>query len=148
MYAQTVDQRPAQVLLVEDSRTQAVLVENAVKKLDLLELVHIAEDGEKALAYLRREGNFKNAHRPDVILLDLNMPKMNGFEVLEELKSDESLRGIPAIVFTTSELKEDIAKAYEHGASTFITKPASFDELQRTLEDFGRYWGNAKLATP
>jgi CheY-like chemotaxis protein len=146
MCAQPVAQRPAQVLLVEDSRVQAMLVEMAVEELDLLELVHIAEDGEEALAYLRQEGDFLNAQRPDVILLDLNMPKMNGFEVLQEVKRDEFLRGIPVVMFTTSELEEDIAKAYEHGASTFFTKPADFDELVRTLEDFGRYWRSAKLA--
>ena len=124
-----------------------MLVEMAVGELDLLELVHIAEDGEVALAYLRQEGDFVNAQRPDVILLDVNMPKMNGFEVLQEVKRDEFLRGIPVVMFTTSELEEDIAKAYEHGASTFLTKPADFDELLRTLEDFGRYWRSAKLAT-
>jgi CheY-like chemotaxis protein len=147
MCAQRIDQRPTQVLLVEDSRMQAMLVEMAVEELDLLELVHIAEDGEEALAYLRQEGAFVNAPRPGVILLDLNMPKMNGFEVLQEVKRDELLRGIPVVMFTTSELEEDIAKAYKHGASTFLTKPADFDELLRTLEDFGQYWRSAKLAT-
>ena len=145
MCAQPVDQRPVQVLLVEDSLMQATLVEMAVEELDLLELVHVAEDGEEALAYLRQEGDFLNAQRPDVILLDLNMPKMNGFEVLQEVKRDEFLRGIPVVMFTTSELEEDIAKAYEYGASTFLTKPADFDELLRTLGDFGRYWRSAKL---
>ena len=126
---------------------QATLVKMAVEELDLLELVHVAEDGEQALAYLRKEDDFVNAQRPDVLLLDVNMPKMNGFEVLQEVKRDEFLRGIPVVMFTTSELEEDIAKAYEYGASTFFTKPADFDELLRTLEDFGRYWRNAKLAT-
>jgi CheY-like chemotaxis protein len=143
----TVARRPAQVLLVEDNQMQAVLAKNAIGELESLELVHRAEDGDAALAYLRKEGDFKNAPRPDVILLDLNMPKKNGFEVLEEVKCDAKLRAIPVIVFTTSEYEEDIAKAYANGASTFITKPSDFDQLLSILEDLGRYWRNAKLAT-
>lgn len=142
----TVDKRPAQVLLVEDSPIQATLAEHAIRELDSLELVHIAEDGDAALSYLRKEGDFENAPRPDVILLDLNMPKKNGFEVLEEVKNDVDLRAIPIIVFSTSEYEGDISKAYENGASTFITKPSNFDDLLSTLGDLGRYWSNAKLA--
>lgn len=143
----SVDKHPAQVLLVEDSPTQAALAKHAIGELDSLELIHIAEDGDAALSYLRKEGDFENAPRPDVILLDINMPKKNGFEVLEEVKNDANLRAIPVIVFTTSEHEGDVTKAYENGANTFITKPPDFDELLSTLENLGRYWSNAKLTT-
>ena len=118
-------------------------MEIAARDLELIELVHVAEDGDVALGYLRQEYEFKNAQRPDFILLDLNMPKKNGFEVLEEVKSDANLRAIPVIVFTTSAHECDVAKAYENGASGFVTKPSDFDELQSALEDLGRYWSNA-----
>lgn len=143
----TVDQRVAQVLLVEDCPAQAKLVEIAARDLELFDLVHIAEDGDVALAYLRKEGDFDNATRPDVILLDLNMPKKNGFEVLEEIMNAPNLRAIPVIIFTTSQHEDDVAKAYKNGASKFVTKPTDFYELQSTLADLGRYWSNAKLTT-
>jgi len=140
-----VVERTARVLVVEDSHVQALLVQRALEEIDRLELLHIAPDGEAALAYLRGEQGFESAQRPDVILLDLNMPRKNGLEVLEEVKQDAGLRTIPVIMFTTSDLETDISSAYERGASTFITKPVDFDGLIRTLEDFARYWAHAKL---
>ncbi len=147
MCAISTVQRPARVLVVEDSHVQAALVQYAVDEIASLELLHIASDGEEALAYLRNEPGFEAVQRPDVILLDLNMPRKNGFEVLDEVKEDDRLKTIPVILFTTSELETDVAQAYERGASTFITKPVGFDALVQTLEDLGRYWANAKLAT-
>lgn len=147
MCAHAVAQRPARALVVEDSHVQALLVQHAVEEVALLELLYIASDGEEALAYLRNDRGFEKARRPDVILLDLNMPKKNGFEVLEEVKRDEKLKTIPVVMFTTSDLETDIAQAYERGASTFITKPVDFEGLIRTLDDFARYWTHAKLAS-
>jgi CheY-like chemotaxis protein len=147
MCANSTTQRPARVLVVEDSHVQAALVQYAVDEIASLELLHIASDGEEALAYLRNEPGFESAERPDVILLDLNMPRKNGFEVLDEVKQDDRLKTIPVIMFTTSELETDVAHAYKRGANTFITKPVGFDALIQTLEDLARYWANAKLAT-
>lgn len=140
-----VAQKTARVLVVEDSHVQAVLVQRAIEEIDRLELLHIAPDGEAALAYLRGEPGFEFAQRPDVILLDLNMPKKNGLQVLDEVKQDAGLRTIPVIMFTTSDLEADVTNAYARGASTFITKPIDFDSLMRILEDFARYWAHAKL---
>jgi CheY-like chemotaxis protein len=133
------------MLLVEDSAMEAVLVEKAVQECDQIELIHIARDGEEAIAFLHRMSQHDNADRPDLILLDLHMPRKDGFEVLKEIKQNANLRSILVIFFTTSDREEDIAKSYADGASTFIMKPASFDELRNILKDLGRYWSNAKL---
>jgi CheY-like chemotaxis protein len=134
-----------QVLLVEDSLTQAMLMKNVVERSDQLQLIGVARDGEEAMQFLRRTGQYLDAGRPDLILLDLNMPKKDGFEVLQEMKQDEELKSIPVIVFTTSERGEDVVNSYRNGASTFITKPTRLDELASTVENIVHYWTNAKL---
>ena len=134
-----------QVLLVEDSLTQALLMKNVVQNSHQLELIGVARDGEEALQFLRRTGEFVHAAKPDLILLDLNMPKKDGFEVLQEMKQDDELKSIPVIVFTTSERGEDIVNSYKSGASTFITKPTRLDELASTVENIVNYWTHARL---
>jgi len=134
-----------QVLLVEDSLTQAMLMKNVVERSDQLQLVGVVRDGEEAMQFLRRTGEFSEAEKPDLILLDLNMPKKDGFEVLQEMKQDEELKSIPVIVFTTSDRSEDVVNCYKIGASTFITKPTRLDELASTVDNIVHYWTNAKL---
>ena len=133
------------MLLVDDSALEAVLVEKAVQECDQIELIHIARDGEEAIAFLRRLGEHDDAERPDLILLDLHMPRKDGFEVLKEIKENASLMSIPVIFFTSSDNEGDIARSYAGGANTFVTKPGTLDGLQHILNDLGRYWTNAKL---
>jgi CheY-like chemotaxis protein len=145
MSAQAVAANPLRVLLVEDSTTQVVLTQRAANASSRVEIAEIARDGEEAMQFLRRKGDYEHAERPDLVLLDLNMPKKDGLQVLEEIKGDKGLQTIPVILFTTSECAEDISRSYACGASTFITKPTRIDELREVLDDIGRYWSHAKL---
>jgi chemotaxis family two-component system response regulator Rcp1 len=145
MSAQAVAANPLRILLVEDSTTQVVLTQRAANASSRVEIAEIARDGEEAMQFLRRKGDYEHAERPDLVLLDLNMPKKDGLQVLEEIKGDKGLQTIPVILFTTSECAEDISRSYACGASTFITKPTRIDELREVLDDIGRYWSHAKL---
>jgi CheY-like chemotaxis protein len=145
MNAQAVAANPLRILLVEDSATQVLLTQQAANASSRVEIIDIAGDGEEAMEFLRRKGNYENAVKPDLVLLDLNMPKKDGFQVLEEIKGDQGLQTIPVIIFSSSERAEDISKSYAYGASTFITKPNRIDELREVLDDIGRYWSQAKL---
>ena len=136
----TPEQTPFTLLLVEDEPADAHLIEIAFREGQaVLDLQHV-EDGVEALRYLRREGAYAEAPRPDLILLDLNMPRMDGRRFLEEQKRDDALRAIPVVVLTTSEAEADILSAYDLGAAGYIVKPfdfADFLEVARKLED---YW--------
>lgn len=132
--------RPMGILLVDDSEDDILLVEEALHQAPHLVLVHVARSGEDALAYLRGWDEARSAKRPDLVLLDLNMPVKNGFEVLEEMKADPSLRSIPVIVLTVSDQEDDVIRAYAGGACSYIRKPSDFDAFLRCLEDFQRYW--------
>jgi len=133
----------ARLLLVEDSETQVFLVNTIITTIPELDIVEVVEDGEKALAYLRREHPYQQAACPDLVLLDINMPKKNGFEVLAEMKADPTLKQLPVVMLTTSSSQADIDLAYKSGASGFITKPVGFDELRQVLEAFANYWSSA-----
>jgi CheY-like chemotaxis protein len=102
--------------------------------------VHVAHNGDEALEFLRRQGPFAQAPRPAIVLLDINMPGRNGFEVLSEMRSDAVLRRIPVVMLTTSTREADVAAAYEGGACSFIAKPVSLDDLRDLLIHFIRYW--------
>ncbi len=131
--------REMQILLVEDNPADAGLVEEAFRDGRLLHDIHLAEDGVAALQFLRREGRFKNAPDPDLILLDLNLPKKDGREVLEEVKADPVLREIPVIVLTTSDDEADVHRAYGLHANCYLTKPVEIDDFLvkvRSIEDF------------
>jgi len=136
------------ILLVEDDRVQTLMIEAALEELPQLDLMHVAEDGVEAMEFLRRRSQCMNGQLPDVILLDINMPKKNGFEVLTELKSDPILRRIPIIIFSTSDAQEDIDGAYGQGANTFITKPVTLRDLKAVLNRIADYWvKTARLPT-
>jgi CheY-like chemotaxis protein len=125
--------------MAEDSPTDAELARQAFKNGKLLNELTIVKDGVEALQFLRKEGPYTNALRPDVILLDLNMPRKDGREVLAELKKDQSLRTIPVVVLTTSEAEEDILHSYELQASCYVTKPVDFEkfvEVARGIKTF------------
>ena len=130
---------PIEVLLVEDSPGDVRLTQEAFRDANKSIRLHVASDGVEAMAFLRREGRHGNAPRPDLILLDLNLPKMDGREVLAQIKADESLKTIPTVILTTSEEKADIAKSYQLQANCYLTKPVqleAFESLVRSINDF------------
>ncbi len=133
------------VLLVEDNPDDVLITERALEKGDAKCELFVARDGEEALDFLRRKGKFKDAPRPDLILLDLNLPKINGLEVLAEIKRDNQLRRIPVIVLTVSDAEEDMVRAYDSGASGYITKPASTVEFMKVLTTVRDYWEISEL---
>jgi len=138
-----------EILLVEDSEDDIVMIQEAMQNGNLLNILQVVRDGEEAIAYLRREGKYGNAAMPGLILLDINMPKKNGFEVLEEIKSDPNLKQIPVVMLTTSDREADIVKSYATGASSFITKPVGFENLKKVVEQIGLYWAVvAKIPDP
>ena len=137
---------PVSVLLVEDNDDDVTLIREAIGEEDLVSITGVVRDGEEALAYLRRQGRYRKVSRPALVLLDINMPKKNGFQVLSELKSDAELRQIPIVMLTTSDRREDALFSYAVGASSFITKPVGFEALQRVMKRFAIYW--SRVARP
>jgi len=121
--------RPIEILLVEDNPGDVRLAKEALEDSPVRNHVSVAADGEVALRFLRREKEFANAPRPDLILLDLKLPKKDGFEVLAEIKADRKLRAIPVVVLTTSDAPEDVHKAYDLQANAYVTKPHDLDEF-------------------
>lgn len=135
------DQTPSaiEILLVEDNPADVRLTQEALKESKVANNLHTVGDGLDALRFLRREEEFAEAPRPDLILLDLNLPRKSGREVLEEVKEDQDLRRIPVVVLTTSEAEQDIVRSYELHANAYIRKPVDFDqftEVVRLIEDF------------
>ena len=131
--------RTIEILLVEDSPGDIRLTKEALKDAKLLNTLSVCTDGEEAMAFLRREGEYLDSPRPDLILLDLNMPKKDGREVLAEIKSDEELRRIPVVMLTTSTAEHDILQSYDLHANCYITKPVDLDQfvtVVKTIEDF------------
>jgi two-component system, chemotaxis family, response regulator Rcp1 len=134
-----LDPRVCEVLLVEDNPADARLTREALSESRMLNKLHHVKDGIEALQFLRREGSFQDAPTPDVILLDLNLPRKDGRQVLSEMKQDPELRLIPVVVLTTSEAERDILKSYELHANCYITKPVDLDKfiyIVRTIEAF------------
>ncbi|MDA1049727.1 MAG: response regulator [Planctomycetota bacterium] len=136
----TVDAQPIGVLIVDDSAADSRLLEIILEDIELVKVVGIARDGEEALAVLRHETGFQTAARPDLVLLDINMPKMNGLEVLAEMKRDPALCTIPVVMLTSSSQDSDIERSYGAGACSFITKPADFNQLSAVASHFAFYW--------
>ncbi|NUT52002.1 MAG: response regulator [Saccharothrix sp.] len=127
------------VLLVEDDPGDALMTQEAFEHHKIRNQLHVVRDGVEALEFLRRQGPYQDAPRPGLILLDLNLPKMDGREVLAEIKADETLRPIPVVVLTTSEAEEDILRSYNLHANAYVTKPVDFDrfiEVVRQIDDF------------
>jgi len=132
--------RPAEVLLVEDNPGDVRLTEEALKEGRILNRLSVTPDGVEALAFLRREGPYSDAHQPDLILLDLNLPKKDGREVLAEIKSDDRLRKIPVVILTTSKAEEDIVKSYRLHANCYITKPVDFEQFIGVVQSIEDFW--------
>lgn len=140
--------KPLDVLLIEDSEADVRLTLEAFKEAKVENRLWVAEDGVEAMAYLRNEGPHRNAPRPDLILLDLNLPRKDGRQVLEEIKADGSLRRIPVVVLTTSRAEEDVARAYDLHANCYISKPVDFAQFMRVVQSIEDFWLNVvKLPT-
>jgi CheY-like chemotaxis protein len=132
--------RPTTILLVEDNPGDARLIQEALKDSKLPNIVHHAKDGVEALAFLQKDEPYADAPRPDLILLDLNMPRMNGLELLKRIKDDPFLRRIPVVVLTISKSEEDIISSYNLHANCFISKPVDLDQFSGILQAINDYW--------
>lgn len=132
--------RPAEILMVEDNEGDVLLTREGFKRVSFPVNLHHVLNGEECLAYLRRQGKYAGATRPDLILLDLNMPVMGGREVMAELAHDPLLCQLPVVVLTTSANQADIAQMYALRCSTYIVKPLDFEEFQRIIQIIGEYW--------
>jgi CheY-like chemotaxis protein len=131
------------ILLVEDSRADARLIEEVFREEKISVDINVVRNGEEAMAYMRKESAYKTALRPDLILLDLNMPKKDGREVLAELKADDSFQSIPVVILTTSQAEEDVLKSYKLQASCYVTKPIDLDKFIKIIRSLDDFWFSA-----
>ena len=134
------DSRPIEILLVEDSATDVMLAEEALEEAKMRNNLHVVKDGVEALAFLRKEGKYADVPRPDLMLLDLNMPRKDGREVLAEVKADDELKQIPVVVLTTSQAQEDVLKAYGLHANCYISKPVDFEQFANVVRAIDQFW--------
>jgi CheY-like chemotaxis protein len=132
--------RHAEILLIEDNPGDVELIQEALQTGRVLNHISVASDGEKAMAFLTRGTGYESAPRPDLILLDLNLPKKNGFEVLKEVKGDQVLSRVPVVVLTSSQAERDILKSYNLHANCFISKPVDVDEFLGMVRSTGDFW--------
>ena len=140
--------RVADILLVEDNDDDVVLTERGFKKAQLAVNLHRVENGKKCLEFLRREGEYAAARTPDLILLDLNMPVMDGREVMAEIVNDDELCKLPVVILTTSAAEADLLCMYKLRCNTYITKPVDFHEFQKAIEDLANYWFKVAMLPP
>ena len=134
------ESRQIEILLVEDNPGDARLTQEAMRAAKMTNILHVVEDGEQAMEFLRRRSRFKDAPRPDLILLDLNLPKKDGRSVLAEVKTDPDLRRIPVVVLTTSRSEEDVLQAYDMHANAYVTKPVNLDQFLRIVALIDEFW--------
>ena len=131
---------PIEVLLVEDNPGDAQLTRIALEESKISIHLNVVEDGVEAMAFLRKQEKYVKAAHPDIVLLDLNLPRKDGREVLAEIKADENLRRIPVVILTTSQAQEDILKAYNLSANCYITKPVDFDQFVKIVQSIENFW--------
>jgi chemotaxis family two-component system response regulator Rcp1 len=132
--------KPVNILMVEDNPTDVLIAREGFSTAKMLNTLHVADDGIEALEYLNQRGKYVGAARPDLIVLDLNMPRRNGHEVLAEIKGDDNLKDIPVVILTTSKSREDITRAYGLHANCYISKPVDFDEFTRVVQTIQDFW--------
>jgi CheY-like chemotaxis protein len=130
------------ILLVEDNEGDILLTLEALKQAKISNAIDVVRDGDKALKYLLKEDEFKDVETPGLILLDINLPKVDGIEVLNHIKNDEKLMVIPVVMLTTSDSEKDILKAYQHHANCYITKPVSFSKFMQVIQTIKDFWIN------
>jgi chemotaxis family two-component system response regulator Rcp1 len=140
--------RMIRVLLVEDNRADARLIMEVFKDEKIMVDVEIVRDGEAAMSFLHHEGEYENATCPDLIILDLNLPRKDGREVLSELKEDPLLKSIPVVILTTSQSEEDILKSYNLQASCYVTKPIDLEQFTKIIKSLDEFWFSAVRFPP
>ena len=140
--------RPIEILMVEDNPGDVRLAVEALKEGKVRNNFHAVADGMEALAFLRREGEYSQASRPDLILLDLNLPKMNGREVLAAIKEDPELKRIPVVILTVSRAEQDIIKTYNLHANCYITKPVDLDQFLEVVKSIENFWLTVVMLPP
>jgi CheY-like chemotaxis protein len=140
--------KPIEILLVEDNPGDARLTREALALSKVRNNLHHARDGEEAIAFLRREGHYSSAPTPDLVLLDLNLPRRDGREVLEDIKNDVSLKHIPVVILTSSQADEDILRSYRLHANCFITKPVDLEQLTKVVQGIEQFWFNLVRLPP
>ena len=131
---------PIEILLVEDNPGDVDLAREALENGKLYNTLHVVNDGEAAMAFLRHEGKYTDVPRPDLILLDLNLPRKNGQEVLAEIKSDEELKCIPVVILTSSKAEQDILSTYNLHANCYISKPIDLDQFLKVVQAIKTFW--------
>ena len=140
--------KAVEILLIEDNPGDVRLTVEALKESKIINNLNVVDDGIEALSYLQKEGIYKDKPRPDLIILDLNLPKKDGREVLGEIKSDDSLKQIPIVILTTSEAEEDIIKSYELHANCYITKPVNMEQFIKVVKSVGDFWFSIVMLPP
>ncbi len=141
--------KPIEILLVEDNPGDVRLTKEALKDARVANNLHVTMDGVEALAFLRKQGRHASAPRPDLILLDLNLPKKNGREVLEEIKAEDALRHIPVVILTTSQAEQDVVESYRLRANAYVTKPVDLDQFLKVVGSIEQFWLEiVKLSRP
>ena len=131
---------PVEILLVEDNPADVRLTQEALKEGKVYNNLHWAKDGVEALEFLHRKGKYAGAPRPDIILLDLNLPKKDGREVLQDIKNDDKLKRIPVVILTTSKAEEDVLKSYDLHANCYVTKPVDLEKFITVVQSIDRFW--------
>lgn len=131
---------PIHILLVEDNEGDIFLVTEALEEGKIVNKISVTKDGKEAIDFLEKKGKYQNAERPDLILLDINLPKKNGFEVLEHIKSQKNLKQIPVIMLTTSSSEKDISMSYKNHANCFITKPVDVENFLKVVYSIENFW--------
>lgn len=140
---------PVEILLVDDDEGDVILTKRALDKSKIKINLHVCHDGVEALQFLRKQDPYSDAVRPDLILLDLNMPRKDGKETLEEIRTDDTLKEIPIVILTTSSDEEDIAKTYKLGCNCYVTKPVDIEQLIKILNSMSEFWFTiVKLPSP
>lgn len=132
--------KPVEILLVEDNPGDADLAREALEDSKIYNRLHVVDDGEKAMAFIRREGPYAGVPRPELILLDLNLPRKDGRQVLAEIKSDDNFKRIPVVILTTSQAEEDILKSYDLHANCYITKPIDLQQFLHVVRSIEQFW--------
>lgn len=140
--------KPIEILLVEDNLGDADLAREALEGSKFHNKLHVVDDGEKAMAFLRREGPYAGAPRPGLILLDLNLPRKDGRQVLAEIKADDDLRRIPVVILTTSSAEKDVIKSYDLHANCFITKPINLNQFLSVVKSIEDFWLSIVVLPP
>lgn len=140
--------RPAVILLVEDSDDDVEITKIGFQRANLAVQLHHVASGDECLAFLRKEGRYAEAPTPNIILLDLNMPRMGGIEVLQEINKDENLRHLVVVVLTSSKADDDVLRAYKLRCNSYLVKPVSFDAFAKMIQSLGDYWFSLVVMPP